>query len=351
MLPAVIDHLIVGPGGVGGFLAAHLARSGRDVAVVARREHGAAIAARGLRLVDPDLPEGGLVARLAVAPTLDDAPPARVVVLAVKHPDLAALLDPLARYLLRCPLETVVVALQNGVAHLEGPLLEATGGRLLGGAVYIFSAVSAPGEVSVVGGPRLYRIGPVGSDPVLGRRAADIVAAWRAAGVRAGVAPDGRQVAWEKLVLLAPLSGMTALTGRTVAELRSTPGVVDVFRRVAEEVAAIATAEGFPVASDVVEVAVTRLRTTDGEGRSSLWLDLTRGRPSEIDVLLGDPLRRARRHGVAAPALEVVEALTRARYGLAADAGEASVVSHAGERDARPGSSDVGPAGRATGER
>jgi ketopantoate reductase len=60
---------------------------------------------------------------------------------------------------------------------------------------------------------------------------------------------------------------------------------------------------------------------TDAAGRSSLWLDLSRGRASELEVLLGDPLRRADRCGVPAPALRAVYAATRARWSVGMEVG------------------------------
>lgn len=311
----MLDCLVVGPGGVGGFVAARLAVADARVGVVARGAHGEAIATAGLQLVDPELPNGRVEAQVAVAASLAVAPAAPVVVLAVKHPDLDGVLAQLPGYLERCPSDTVVVALQNGVAHLDRLATLLGPGRGLVGAVYIFSSVLWPGVVEVVGGPRLFRIGPLdGRDPLARARAAEVVARWRRAGIRSSDEDDGRRVAWEKLVLLAPLSGMTALTGRSVGELRSLPQVMSCYRAMAEEVAEIAGAEGVAVAPGLVEAAAAGLQATDADGRSSLWLDLSRGRASEIDVLLGDPVRRADGHGLAAPVLRTVEALTRARW-------------------------------------
>lgn len=311
----MVDCLVVGPGGVGGYLAALLGAAGQDVAVVARGAHAAAIAGHGLRLDDPQ--RAGLEpVSLAVATSMADAPPAPVVVLGVKHADLPGLARDLPAYLAGCPAGTVVVALQNGVVHLDGGLAAACGGRLLAGAVYIFSEVAAPGVVRVIGGPRAYRVGPAGGDAGLATRCAEVVAGWAAAGIAASAEADARLVCWEKLTLLCPLSGLTALTGRSVGELRSLEEAMQTFRTVAGEVAAAARAEGVAVPEDLPERAELGIRLTDPAGRSSLWLDLSRGRPSELEVLLGDPLRRADRGGSPAPALRALYAATRARWGV-----------------------------------
>jgi 2-dehydropantoate 2-reductase len=267
-------------------------------------------------LRDPQCPEVDRV-RVDVAGSLEEAPGASTVVLGVKHPDLPAITEGLGAYLARCPADALVVALQNGVVHLDGALAEAAGGRLCAGAVYIFSEVAEPGVVRVTGGPRWFRLGP--ADPGnawAGERTQGVAADWSAAGIAASAEADGRQVCWEKLCLLAALSGVTALTGRTLGELRRLPDLMATVRAMAGEVAAVGRAEGMALAADIPDRVEAGLRSTDPEGRSSLWLDLSRGRPSEIDVLLGDPVRRGERHGVPVPTLRAIYATALARYGI-----------------------------------
>jgi 2-dehydropantoate 2-reductase len=306
----MLDVCVVGPGGVGGYLAAVLAQGGLDVAVVARGAHGEAIARDGLRLIDPQRPDAA-PARVAVHASLADAPPAAVVVLAVKQRDLPAVVGQLAGG------DAVVLAVQNGVAHLDGPLAALDPARVLVGSVYIFSHVEEPGAIRVLGGPRLYRFGPL--DPAqeaLAGRAEEIAAAWNAAGLLSAADGDGRRVCWEKLCLLAPLSGLTALTARTVGELRELPEMMQTFSTLCEEVRAVANAEDAGVSAETVDFIVQGIAGTDPEGRSSLFRDLAQGRDSELEVLLGDVVRRAEAYGVAVPALRAVYAATRLRYGV-----------------------------------
>src|SRR3982074_2108274 len=105
------DCCVVGPGGVGGYLAAVLAQGGLDVAVVARGATREAIARDGLRLLDPQRPDAP-AARVAGGAVLADAARANCLVLAVKHPDLPALIAALPDYLAQCGDDTVVLAVQ-----------------------------------------------------------------------------------------------------------------------------------------------------------------------------------------------------------------------------------------------
>jgi 2-dehydropantoate 2-reductase len=305
------DVCVVGPGGVGGYLAAVLAQGGLDVAVVARGAHGEAIARDGLRLIDPQRNDAA-PARVSVHATLSNAPPARVVVLAVKQRDLAAVAA-------SAPRDAVVLAVQNGVSHLDGGALGALRSEcVLVGSVYIFSHVEAPGVIRVLGGPRLYRFGPL--DPgqsALAQRGRDIAGDWNAHGLLSAADYDGRRVCWEKLCLLAPLSGITALTACTVGEFRELPDMMQTFRTLCEEVRTVAVASGVEVDAGIVDFAAAGIASTDAEGRSSMYRDLAQGRESELEVLLGDVVRRADALGVPVPAMRAVYAATRLRYGVA----------------------------------
>jgi 2-dehydropantoate 2-reductase len=310
------DCCVVGPGGVGGYLAAVLAQGGLDVAVVARGATREAIARDGIRLQDPQRPDAP-PARVTVAGSLAEAPPAACVVLAVKHPALPGVLAALPDYLARCGDDTVVLAVQNGVVHLDGALATVAPERTLVGSVYIFSHVEAPGVIRVLGGPRLYRFGPLDpADAALAERARTLAAQWLAAGLLASADDDGPRICWEKLCLLAPLSGMTALTSRTVGEIRELPDAMHTIRTLCTEVREVGLAEGVNLGDDLVDFVVQGIASTDPDGRSSLHRDLTQGRDSELDVLLGDVVRRAGALSVPVPAFRTLYAATRVRFGI-----------------------------------
>ena len=102
---------IVGAGAIGGLVAARLANAGRDVSVVARRDHLAAIRRDGLRLIEPDGSE--IVAdEIQASSTLADLGTHDVVVLALKAHQIAAVASDLESV---CGADTCVVPMQNGV--------------------------------------------------------------------------------------------------------------------------------------------------------------------------------------------------------------------------------------------
>src|SRR3569833_963427 len=99
---------VLGPGGVGGFLAAALAHAGVATTVVAREKTVAAIATNGLRLSSVRL--GEIVVAPAVTARLDDD--VDVLVVAVKAPELEAALERVSGT------PGLVVPQLNGIDHV-----------------------------------------------------------------------------------------------------------------------------------------------------------------------------------------------------------------------------------------
>ena len=141
---------VMGAGGVGGCLAALLARDGNDVAVIARGLHLDAIRSRGLRLK-----QDNAEFTVTVPATSDprEVGPVDLVLYTVKTYHNAGAIP--AVHPLVGP-GTAVLTLQNGVeCHLQ--LSESLGpGHALPGAYWTASSIESPGVVASIGPrPRL----------------------------------------------------------------------------------------------------------------------------------------------------------------------------------------------------
>src|SRR5947208_8927100 len=117
---------ILGPGGVGAFLGAALARSGQDVLLIAREPTAEAIGREGLTVESARL--GGFHTQPKTATQLDQ--PTDVLVVATKAKDLLAALERIRAE------PALVVPLLNGLDHLE-PLRERFGPRAVAGSIRI----------------------------------------------------------------------------------------------------------------------------------------------------------------------------------------------------------------------
>ncbi|MFF1405299.1 ketopantoate reductase family protein [Streptomyces sp. NPDC058294] len=297
-------YLIIGAGAVGGTVGGRLAQAGREVVLVARGRHLAALRAHGLRLRVPD---GESTYRL---PAVDGPAPLGelraddVLVLAVKTQDTVAALDAWADVPVagggtaaeRLPL----VCLQNGV---EGGRLALRRFRHVHGVcVWLPSTFVEPGVVSAAGTPltgilHLGRV-PHGTDDTARRIAADLADAR----FEAPVVPDVAR--WQYAKLLGNLgNALEALSGPVTGG-----DAEELYARVRAEGEAVLDAAGIAYASVEEQRAARGEKVTlvplDGapRGGGSSWQSLVRGTGTiEADHLNGEIVLLGRLHGVPTP--------------------------------------------------
>ncbi len=305
---------VFGAGAVGGFLAAQLARAGRQVAVVARGEQLAAIQGHGLTL---ELPDETFTVELEASDDPAAIGPVDLVLVTLKTTANAAVAAGIAPLLHD---DTAVVFVQNGVfwwygedfdpgvpvdmARLDpgGRLAAAIGrGRAMGLVVYSPNTVVAPGRVRcTMRGSHFHLGGPAASAGRVGM-AAELLGD---AGFRLELPADIRAAMWRKLLLNLCTAPLAALTGANEAALANAPGMAGVARGMVEDGIAVAAAHGF------TELGVDAAKlVTPGQGsahKPSMLQDLERGRPLEVDSMLAIVQDFARAAGVATPTLDTV---------------------------------------------
>lgn len=297
-----VRYVIIGAGAVGGTIGGQLAESGREVVLVARGAHLAALRADGLHLTT----ESGartIVVPAAAGPDEVDLGPDDVLVLAVKSQDTAATTAqwadrPVAgggtageRLLLVCA--------QNGVDNERTALRRFA--HVAGMCVWLPATFLEPGRVSAAGSPvtGVLTLGsvPAGDpDPELLAVGADL----EAAGFRAPVVRD--VLAWKYGKLLSNLgNAVEALCGPVRGTAR------DLLDATVSEARVVLAAAGItPV--DHAEESRARAGFTVVElpgvsrGGGSSWQSLVRGAGSiEAAYLNGEIVLLGRLHGVPTP--------------------------------------------------
>jgi 2-dehydropantoate 2-reductase len=301
---------IFGAGAIGGLMAAKLALRGEaEVTVIARGPHLAAMQADGLRLVS----EGQeVVARPRCVASAEEAGPQDYVVVTLKAhslPSAAQQMQPLLGP------DTAVVSAVNGVpwwyfhglggAH-DGRIVESVdpGGvvtrllppsRAIGCIVYPAAEVIRPGVIEHTYGDRFSLGEPDGSRSP---RALKLSEALIAAGFKAPVRPRIRDEIWVKLWGNLAFNPISALTTATLDVL-----INDDEQR--------GEALGIRFAIDVDKRIAGAAEV--GAHKTSMLQDLERGRPMEVEALLGAVVELADLVGEAAPTCRIVLSLVRAR--------------------------------------
>ena len=295
---------VVGAGAVGGYFGAFLARAGHDVRFIARGAHGEAIQSQGLTVRGP---LGEFTVRAPVSESTVGARPVDLVLHAVKSYDNATalpLLPPLVGD------STVVLTLQNGV---DGPdEASAIVGReaVLGGAAYIATSIVAPGVIEQTGTYRRIVFGEVFSpSSSVSDRAQAIERAMKAADIEAEARPDARVPLWEKFVYLAPFAGVTGASRQPIGVVRANPESRQLLFNAFAEVDRVSRAEGVPLPVDLLERIATYVDDVPASMRSSLLIDLAKGKRIEVEALQGSVVRRAARAGVPVPIMTTLYAV------------------------------------------
>jgi 2-dehydropantoate 2-reductase len=298
---------VVGAGALGIYYGGRFARAGREVRFLVRGE-AARLRERGLVLEYGDERHEVRPVRAETEP--EAIGPVDLVVVALKataNGELARLLPPLLGP------RTLVVNLQNGLGVDEALAAVAGAERTLGALCFVAVNRIAPGE-AFCSEQGYVEIGEFGR--VSGEAAEAVTEVFSSAGVKARVRESLLTARWRKLVWNVPFNGLTLAMGGVTSDatLREPAGEARV-RALMREVRAIARAEGVEIEDSFLESQINHTRGM--RYKPSTMLDWLAGRPLELEPIWGEPLRRARAHGVPAPELERLhgELIERARSG------------------------------------
>lgn len=298
---------ILGSGAVGGYYGAKLAHAGHDVTFIARGAHLDAIRQRGLRIRSPMLGDFTVHARAesdTAAVGLVD-----VVILAVKAYDNAAALPAMMPML--GPASSVVT-LQNGVDSVTEVAAVTGQDPVIGGTTYVATALVEPGVVEQTGSHRRIVIGEVfGTLPRLSDRVRALQEVLAGADIQAEAVDDGRVPIWEKFIFLTSLAGFTGAARLPIGVIREDADCRSQFLEDCREVERLARAEGVPVSGSVIERIAAYIDGIPGSMRSSLLIDLSQGKRTEVEALQGTVVRRASRAGVPVPIMATLYAVLK----------------------------------------
>jgi 2-dehydropantoate 2-reductase len=282
---------VLGPGGVGGFVAGALSHAGSDVTLIARPAAATAIAAGGLHVNSALL--GEFDAPVSVVENATS--PVDCLIVATKADGLD---DALGRVAVDAP--ALVVPLLNGIEHL--PTLRARYGaeRVIAAVIRIESDRPRPGViVQTSPGVRIDIADSPAGAPESTVQA--LTAELRAAGLDIRLGAREPDVMWSKLARLCPLALTTTASDRPLGFIRTDPRWRSALTNAVSETVAVAVAEGAQL--DPADT-IAELDGAHPELGSSMQRDVRAGRPSALDAIAGAVLRAGARHGLRCPTIQ-----------------------------------------------
>ena len=286
---------IFGAGGVGGYFGGRLAQAGLDVTFIARGAHLDAIAAHGLHVASIN---GDFIVNPAV--TTDNPQSVGVVdvvLCCVKSWQVAAAAEQMRPMI---GPETVVIPLLNGLDAHEVLARVLGADAVLPGLCKLITMIETPGHIRHAGADPYLAFGEI--DGRLSRRVRNVADAFgRAQGMTVHASRNIITQLWRKFLLIAPLSGMGAITRSPIGRIRSLPETRGMLTASIEEVYDVARAAGVAMDEKAVRETIDFIDRLPPHGMASMQRDIMAGRPSELHEQCGAVVRYGTRYGVATP--------------------------------------------------
>ncbi|MDD2921202.1 MAG: 2-dehydropantoate 2-reductase [Anaerolineales bacterium] len=283
------DILLVGTGALATLFAARLSEAGHSVSMLGTWKKGLqALQDHGARLVDANGIERAYRVRVTDDPNEVGGAKAALVLVKSWQTERAAgqLKTALAN-------DGLAVTLQNGIGNREILARELGAERVaLGvtttGATLVAAGVARAGGEGVVSIEQNPFLGPLESALRLSRFDLQVVT-------------DAQSLIWGKLVVNAAINPLTALLRISNGELLARPVTRRMMASLARETAQVAAAERVNLPfSNPVSAAEDVARKT-ASNHSSMFQDVRRGAPTEIDAICGAVTLRGERHGIDTP--------------------------------------------------
>lgn len=271
---------VIGPGAVGGTVAAWLSRNPALAVTVCVRT--------AFERLEVETPQGLIVPTPRVLTAPAQASPVDWVLVTTKAYDVAAtalwleaLVGPATR----------VAVLQNGVEHVERFASVIPAERITPAVVDIPAERLGPGRVRQRrNGSILVPAGPDGEA---------FAALFSGAPIAVPTTDDFRSAAWRKLAVNCA-GAVNALTLQP-AGIAARDDVAALMRGLVAECVAVGRAVGADLADDLAEAVVEGYRQGPADSINSLHADRAAGRPMELDARNGVIVRLGRVHGVPTP--------------------------------------------------
>jgi 2-dehydropantoate 2-reductase len=285
--------VVMGAGGQGGFFGTLLAQAGNDVTFIARGRNLEAIQKNGLTLKSRMY--GDTTVHVNATDRPEDVGNVDLVLFCVKNYDLIEAIEKIK------PLigsETIVITVQNGVEtpFKIGDVIGAE--HVVAGVSWTNSYLSAPGEVTHLGGNSI-AFGEFSG--VISPRVKKLEKIFKEAGFEALASDDIKGRLWNKLTTLSAIHGVVCLTRSSIGIVRDHEETLELMRKVMLETASVALAEGVVISEESIDARLDNISRMPPEVKPSMMVDLEAGRRIELDTFNGAVVRFGRKHGVDTP--------------------------------------------------
>ena len=297
----IMKYAIIGAGGTGGILGFYMTKAGKDVTLIARGRHLAAMQESGLAV---EKMWDGTTETIPVQAMDMDHYSERpdVILVCVKGysledtiPFIQSVANP----------STIVIPVLN--IYGTGAKMQEKLPNLLvtDGCIYVSANIKEPG-VLIQHGKILRVVYGVREKEEYDPRLEEIKQDFDVSGIDGVLSENIRRDALEKFSYVSPIGAAGLYYHATAADFQREGEEREAFKTMIREITALAEAMGVPFERDMVEVNLKILSTLASEATTSMQRDVMDGKSSEIDGLVYEVVCMGERYHVPVPMYEKV---------------------------------------------
>lgn len=293
-----MKYAIIGAGGTGGILGFYMSKAGKNVTLIARGRHLAAMWEKGLAVEKMwDQTTECIPVKATDMEHYNEQPD--VILVCVKGYSLEDTIPFIQRV---AKPSTIVIPVLN-IYGTGAKMQEKLPGLLVtDGCIYVSANIKEPG-VLIQHGKILrvvYGVREVHSEDVMDCLK-EIKRDFDDSGIDGVLSANIRRDALEKFSYVSPIGAAGLYFHATAADFQREGEQREAFKTMIREIAALAEAMGVPFERDMVEVNLKILSTLTPEATTSMQRDVMEGKSSEIDGLVYEVVRMGEKYHVPVP--------------------------------------------------
>ncbi len=296
-----MKYAIIGAGGTGGILGFYMTKAGKDVTLIARGRHLAAMQESGLAVEKMwDGTTETIPVKAADMDHYSERPD--VILVCVKGYSLEDTIPFIQRV---ANPSTIVIPVLN--IYGTGAKMQEKLPNLLvtDGCIYVSANIKEPG-VLIQHGKILRVVYGVREKEEYDPRLEEIKQDFDVSGIDGVLSENIRRDALEKFSYVSPIGAAGLYYHATAADFQREGEEREAFKTMIREITALAEAMGVPFERDMVEVNLKILSTLAPEATTSMQRDVMDGKSSEIDGLVYEVVCMGERYHVPVPMYEKV---------------------------------------------
>lgn len=295
----IMNILIYGIGGIGGYFGGKLALTDHHITFIARGKQLKAIKENGLKIKS-------FLGDFHCTPSLvtEDprkAPSPDLVIMGVKSWQLTQAAEQIAPILNE---NSLVLPLQNGVDNPTKLMKYIDQQHVLNGFCNLISYIESPGVLCHFAFNPTLTFGEL--DNTKSSRIQEIDAVFKQADIKSIIPKDIHREQWKKFMFITTISAIGGLCRVPIGDLRKSAYILKLMRNTADEILSVAQAIGVDLRPTDIEKVFETVTQLDGQSTASTQRDLMAGKPSELGTFNGYIVKQAKKHRIPVPVNEML---------------------------------------------